>query len=123
LHLNETEGRAQLIAKAKPYLDRLPDSVFKGLMFARLKSISGSSELGYLESPAGHESHSHHVRSPDKSRLSSARVALALLLQNPGLIDRLQSQNKVWEALEFPGSVLFKSLSRLLAEKNRPTPQ
>ncbi len=30
LNLSEMEGRAQLISKAKPYLEKLPEGVFQG---------------------------------------------------------------------------------------------
>ncbi|MGZ5031390.1 MAG: DNA primase, partial [Methylobacter sp.] len=40
LKLSEMEGRAQLVIKAKPYLDKLPESIFKEMMFARLKELS-----------------------------------------------------------------------------------
>ena len=41
LNLSEMEGRAQLISKAKPYLEKLPEGVFREMMFARLKELSG----------------------------------------------------------------------------------
>ncbi|HEY8097423.1 MAG TPA: DNA primase, partial [Methylobacter sp.] len=52
LNLSEMEGRAQLVNKAKPYLDKLPESVFKEMMFARLKELSGWAGLDVLENTA-----------------------------------------------------------------------
>jgi DnaB-helicase binding domain of primase. len=45
LNLSEMEGRAQLIGKAKPYLEKLPEGVFREMMFDRLKELSGQSHL------------------------------------------------------------------------------
>ena len=39
LNLSEMEGRAQLVGKAKPYLEKLPDGVFREMMLARLKKL------------------------------------------------------------------------------------
>ena len=52
LNLSEMEGRAQLIGKAKPYLEKLPDGVFREMMFARLKELSRSATLNALDNSA-----------------------------------------------------------------------
>ncbi len=118
LNLNVTEGRAQLIAKAKPYLDKLPDGVFKSLMFAKLKSMSGSVGVGYLESQTQPATHHKGLASlPDNARLSSVRVAMALLLQKPSLVAKVAVKNIAWETLGFPGCGLFACMTRLMEQK------
>lgn len=117
LNLNETEGRAQLISKAKPYLGKLPEGVFKELMLARLKSLSGSVEVSYLESHVDQDVHNRQVPQSYKSRLSAVRVALALLLQKPSLIERLKGKAGELDNLEFPGSEHLKSVSQLIQQK------
>jgi DNA primase len=118
-NLKETEGRAQLIAKARPYLEKLPDGVFRELMFARLKSLSGSPKRGFLESQIQHKlGDGGKLRQPqNKARLSSARVALALLLQQPYLIVRIQTKNLDWDHLDFPGGDFFKRIVQMLSQK------
>jgi DNA primase len=126
LNLSEMEGRAQLINKAKPYLEKLPESVFKEMMFARLKELSGWAGLDVLENAATLASkqvsrqHSKTVRKQpqDKGRLSSAHVAIALLVQNPRLAELVEQRDIDWGGLEFSGADLFKKILQTIADKN-----
>lgn len=130
LNLSEMEGRAQLVNKAKPYLERLPDSVFKEMMFARLKELSGWVGLDVLENAttlaskqASKQSSKQHSkaggkRPQDNGRLSSARTAIALLVQNPRLADLVEQREIDWSGLEFPGASLFKNIQHMIVDKN-----
>jgi DNA primase len=124
LNLSEMEGRAQLANKAKPYLEKLPESIFKEMMFTRLKELSGWGSLDVLENAttlASKQSLNHYRKRPqDNGRLSSARVAIALLVQNPRLAEQLERQEIDWSGLEFPGATLFKNILQMIAEK-RPS--
>ena len=118
LNLSEMEGRAQLISKVKPYLEKLPEGVFKEMMVARLKKLSGMVRLSALENIdiAGG---SNPVRQPQReyNRLSSARVAVALLLQNPRLAEIVEQKNIDWNGLEFRGIQLFKNIQQVILDK------
>jgi DNA primase len=126
LNLSEMEGRAQLVNKAKPYMEKLPESVFKEMMFTRLKELSGWTGLDVLENKATlaskqspkQYSRTSGKRPQDNSRLSSARVAIALLVQNPRLAELLEQREIDWCGLEFPGAELFKNILRMIADKN-----
>ena len=126
LNLSEMEGRAQLVNKAKPYLEKLPESVFKEMMFARLKELSGWAGLDVLENAATLASkqvakqYSKTVKKQpqDKGRLSSARVAIALLVQNPRLVELVEQRDIDWSGLEFSGADLFKKILQTIADKN-----
>ncbi|WP_340120835.1 DNA primase [Methylobacter svalbardensis] len=122
LNLSEMEGRAQLVSKAKPYLEKMPESVFKEMMFARLKELSGWDRLDILENAA-----TLALKSPpkiggkrpqDNGRLSSARVAVALLVQNPRLAELLDQREIDWSGLEFSGAPLFKNILNMIAGKH-----
>lgn len=117
LNLSETEGRAQLISKAKPYLEKLPDGVFREMMFARLKELSGSMMLNVLENaaPAGLSPKRHRQQVPN--RLSSLRTAIALLLQHPGLIEIAEQKAIDWGGLEIRGIELFKNIQQVILAK------
>lgn len=125
LNLSELEGRAQLINKAKPYLEKLPESVFKEMMFARLKELSGWVGLDVLGNAATlasnpvskQHSKTGNKQPPDKGRLSSARVAIALLVQNPRLAELIEQREIDWNELEFPGAPLFKNILHMIADK------
>lgn len=124
LNLSEMEGRAQLVNKAKPYLEKLPESVFKEMMFARLKELSGWDRLDVLENATTLASKQSSKQDPrkdrkrpqDSSRLSSARMAVALLVQNPRLAELLEQREIDWSGLEFPGAPLFKNILQMITD-------
>jgi DNA primase len=126
LNLSELEGRAQLASKAKPYLEKLPESIFKEMMFARLKELSGWVGLDVLENAATLASKQNSKQYPktgkkrpqDNGRLSSARMAIALLVQNPRLAEILEQREINWNELEFSGANLFKNILQMIADKN-----
>jgi len=122
LNLSEMEGRAQLVNKAKPYLNKLPESVFKEMMFARLKELSGWANLDVSENGttlvAKQDRKIARNRPQDGGRLSSARVAIALLVQNPRLAELIEQREIDWSGLEFSGAALFKNILQMIADKN-----
>jgi len=117
LNLSEMEGRAQLIGKAKPYLEKLPEGIFREMMFARLKKLSGAGTLSALNKIDAVASNPKRHYQRESNRLSSARVAIALLLQNPGLVDIVEQKNIDWSGLEFRGIELFKNILQVISDK------
>lgn len=126
LNLSELEGRAQLVSKAKPYLEKLSESIFKEMMFARLKELSGWASLDVLENTATLASKRNLKQHPkastkkpqDNGRLSSARMAIALLVQNPRLAEIFEQRETNRNELEFSGADLFKNILQMIADKN-----
>jgi DNA primase len=114
LNLSEMEGRAQLISKARPYLEKLPEGVFKEMMFARLKDLS---KLNVLERVVAVGSNPKILQRRELGRLSSARTAIALLLQNPELIGVVEEKAIDWGGLEIKGIDLFKNIHQVIAAK------
>lgn len=120
LNLNEMEGRSQLINKAKPYLEKLPQGVFREMMFARLKELTRSSDLDVLEKsarlaqkPINNKSQANRLLP-----LPLPRRVMALLIQHPQLINKFEQKEIIWDGLEFPGLQLFKDiLTDVLEEK------
>lgn len=117
LNLSEMEGRAQLIGKARPYLEKLPEGVFREMMFVRLKELSGSAALAVLNNASAAAPDSKRRPQPEPGRLSSARVAIALLLQNPRLADSVEQKEIDWRGLEFRGIELFKNILQVIVDK------
>jgi DNA primase len=121
LNLTETEGRAQLVSQAKPYLEKLPDSVFKEMMFARLKELSGFGSLDVLANTATHSLKPTHQKKPEQSgRLPLQRRTLALLIQHPELISILEQRDINWDCLQFDGIEKFRSILQVILDK-KPT--
>jgi len=117
LNLSEMEGRAQLIGKAKPYLEKLPEGVFREMMFDRLKELSGQSSLDSLENLVIGDFAKQKPLQFEPSRLSSARVAIALLLQRPSLAEIVIQKDIDWNGLEFRGIPLFKNILEVIVDK------
>jgi DNA primase len=90
------------------------------MMFARLKKLAGYESLDVLENGATLK---QRVRGgpnrPERGRLSSARMAMALLLQNPNLVRLVEQKMIDWDGLEFPGVELFKNILHIIS-KTRP---
>ena len=118
LNLSEVEGRSQLISKARPYLERLPEGTYREMMFSRLQDLSGMASLNSAENKfASPPVSSYKPRQQEFSRLSSARVAIALLLQHPALAENVEQKNVDWTGLEFRGIELFKSVLGVILDK------
>jgi DNA primase len=117
LNLSEMEGRAQLIGKAKPYLEKLPEGVFREMMFDRLKELSGQNSLESLENLVIGDFAKQKPLQFEPSRLSSARVAIALLLQRPSLAEIVIQKDIDWNGLEFRGIQLFKNILEVIGDK------
>ncbi|WP_411725597.1 DNA primase [Methyloglobulus sp.] len=117
LNLAELEGCSQLINKAKPYLEKLPQGVFRDMMFARLKELTRSDVLDVSGNSARLNLKSISNRRHGSGLLSLPRLVIALLVQHPGLIDKVEQREIIWDGLEFPGIQLFKEILAVVLEK------
>ena len=122
LNLSEMEGRAQLVGKAKPYLEKLPEGIFREMMLSRLKTISGISTLNDLDNTS--KSKIPYTKkktlntSPQSASVKSAKTATALLIQNPRLIHNIDQKNINWDILDIQGIELFKNIQQVILTKN-----
>jgi DNA primase len=119
LNLSRMEARVQLAIKATPYLEKMPAGIFREEMQARLKEISGLTRLDVSENKATLRTLQDKRQRQEKGRLSSARVAVALLLQNPELTEIVEQKEIDWRGLEFSGIELFKNILQVVLD-NRP---
>lgn len=115
LNLSTIEGRARLITQAKPHIEKIPSGFFREMMVNRLKELSASPTLDFLEnrSMLNLENSSGAIqqnRAPDqalttntKTKLSPARIVIALLLQNPHLFEIIEQLEFNWLDFYFPG--------------------
>jgi DNA primase len=113
LNLNDMEGRASLIEKARPYLDQLSNSHFRDMMIERLKHQAQTSTLDVFANAT------KLTGAETRNKPSSARIANALLLQNPELAKASILTEVDWSALESPGlSLLRKTLEKIKSSPN-----
>jgi DNA primase len=117
LNLSSTEGRAQLVSQSKPHLEKLPDGIFKDMMFERLNSLS---EFNARDSQIPVSVTRTAPQKNDTGKMTPQRRALALLIQNPELIDLVEQRDINWQALKFEGAEKFNSILQAI-QHERPS--
>jgi DNA primase len=111
IELNTLDGRSFLVEKARPYLARLPDSVFQHMMVNKLAEISqvDSDKLSTLIYSASKPILKKQRDSVKPSGgPSPVRQLIRLLLEMPGLSEKVDI--KQFEGLDLPGVPLFIEL-------------
>ena len=88
------EGRAALVNKAQPMIEKLPGGVFRDMIEHRLETLSGH-HLATPNAGSGHRAQAkpENARSGGAAatRPSAMRTFLALLVQYPSLVEHLDS--------------------------------
>lgn len=116
-NLSVLEGRARLLAEAKPYLERLPGGIFKEMMLARLQGLVGVSCLTDSDNQATLNSSPVRTKRLEHLKLTPLRVVLALLLQNPELIKIFAEVELELLNIEFQGKELLMDICRSIQVK------
>ena len=105
------DGRARLVALARPYLDRLAPGVFREMMENRLAELSGTKSRTPRLTGRGHRHRPQH----QPGTLKPLHRAIALLLQYPQLA-RLEDLPRGWENLEGKGIAILRQLLEMLRD-------
>ena len=115
LDLQTLEGRAALMVKAKAYLKTLPSGYFREMMVGRLNEQVEHVTLDL-------ESEGTRRRSDmSKEKVTPARTANALLLQNPELAQSQFLKDGVDLSLDSPGLNLLRKVLSVIAKKSELT--
>jgi DNA primase len=116
----DIEGRARLVEMAQPFINKLAEGVYREMMQAKLNALAGLKVAeGSKERPVARQNMpSSNVSGQLLGRVSSARTAVALLLQNPDLVDVLEQKKIDWQLLDFPGKSLLFTLMHKIIESN-----
>ena len=119
LNLNEMEARSQLINQAKPYLEKLQQGVFRDMMFGRLNELAQSNKLAVSGKSTRLPQNpiTNRKQSNRPVPLPLPRRVLAMLIQHPELINKIEQIEIIWDGLEFPGIILFKDILMGVLEK------
>ncbi|MEQ1531015.1 MAG: DNA primase, partial [Methylococcales bacterium] len=117
LNLSTIEGRAQLVNKSKPYLEKLPEGVFKDMMSTKLQQLSGAKNAAIFTKTTTLNSLQDKKRRQGPGRITSARTAIALLVQNPKLAKLAEQKEIEWDNLDFPGIDLFKHILQTIQQQ------
>ena len=109
VNIKSLEGKAALVESFQPYLQKLPDSVLKDSLINELANKFGHGSAQQLE-------RMHKAKSPKtqhaqkaKSKATPIRLAIALLLEHPHLVEVLDDLS-VLDTIDVPGADLFKQL-------------
>ncbi len=117
--ISTTEGRASLVEKSRPLLNKLPDGVFKHMMATRLAEIahidpSAISGLGGGSTPRSVRSSARPAAGGGQGP-SSVRHAIRLLLHRPALVEHFE-QASVPQSLDLPGLPLLRQLVEFISK-------
>ncbi|MCW8922069.1 MAG: DNA primase [Gammaproteobacteria bacterium] len=116
LNTQSSEGKSLLTEKAKPLLSKLPESVFKDLLYQKLAELTGlninklqleSSENTTLKPTIS------STRSNREVKLSATRDAIALLLQFPNLSCEINIPDTFIDS-EIQGLALLHEINSLI---------
>jgi DNA primase len=123
VRMDSQEGRARLAELARPLLEKLPAGVFRQMMFRHLESRVGLT-AGSLTKPHHSQSKDKYAKSTlardyQKPRPTPIRMAIALLLDNPGLAAVADRVADDWMAWNAPGISLLCQLLEII--RSQPT--
>ncbi len=116
LRLSTVEGCAQLLAAAKPLLEKIPAGFFRDMMLGHLAELSGARRLDVV----GNRSTLKPQRADKIKRVSTQkpslqRRVLALLLQYPHLVTAKNVSSTVLDGVSFAGRELLEDVLRVIA--------
>ncbi len=117
---NTEDGRARLVALTKPHLNRVPDQVFRHMLFAQLAAMVGMktdkleqlTETGQAENP--YQVRPRSIGRPGKR--PPVRHAITLILQKPALTANIRD-HQFLQQLDIPGAGLLFELLEILGHE------
>lgn len=120
VNMNSLEGRAALIDTFQPYINKLPDSILKDSIINELANNfgTGGEQLATKLAKSSHSPTHTKSQNPKKNRITPARLAIALLLTNPHLVDSLEDINALAH-IDLPGVPLLNSLLVLCKQNSQ----
>jgi DNA primase len=96
IDLSTIEGRSCLISEAKPHIEKIPAGTFREMMLEELGRRSPSSSLKKLDAPIDLARDSRPATMHNREKM-----VMALLLQNPEMVELIEKTNPDWEKMSF----------------------
>ncbi|WNC67932.1 DNA primase [Thalassotalea nanhaiensis] len=109
VNVNSLEGKAALLESFQPYLQKLPDSTLKDSILNELANKFGTGSEQQLAKLNKNQSPAKQQANKTKSKATPIRLAIALLLEHPHLVEVLPDLS-ILDPIELPGINLFKEL-------------
>ncbi|KAF3984456.1 MAG: DNA primase [Methylococcales symbiont of Hymedesmia sp. n. MRB-2018] len=102
LNLATLEGQSQIISRAKPHVEKIPNGIFREKMIAKLNELSDSTALDVLaiQATIDREITSNTATFQIKP-IKPEHVVLALLIQNPEMAEIIEEFVDEWDEISF----------------------
>jgi DNA primase len=116
--LGSLDGRARLVQQAQPFIETMPEGVFRDMMSARLESLAQHRLQGHQPiaktRPAGMTERGKPIQ-----KRTAMRTALAHLVQNPGRVAMVDDIGEFAEAAneDIQGVEIFRELVDFCAKR------
>ncbi|MCK5889127.1 MAG: DNA primase [Methylococcales bacterium] len=127
--MTSVEGKSLLISKAKPHIEKIPLGIFRDMMALKLNELSLQSvpqnalpKTVTVEAPHYAPVKKQFARANVHNAPSPARIAIALLLQNPVLIEVFNDKKINLSEFSFPGVDLLKEILHVIDATQADSP-
>jgi len=117
--LGSIDGRARLVGLAKPYLDQVPQGVFRDMMVARLEELARHKVENKAADPSGSATRKA-ASAPPTTQRTPMRLALAHLVQNPSLAAEVSNLDD-FAGCDLPGFEIYRELVDFCAKSPNMT--
>lgn len=117
--MSSLDGRARLVERARPQVDRIPPGVFHDMMFSRLEALAQHRLGGSREKLSAEGGTAPIGRKPAQQR-TPMRLALAHLVQNPKLSSEAGDVD-VFSECDLPGIEIYLELVDFCAKRPNMT--
>jgi len=109
--LGSLDGRAKFVELARPYIEALPAGGFREMMISQLEKRSFHKLNRQIQGPSSPSGENDLRGKPTQTR-TPIRVALAHLVQNPALVEQLESPAELSEPdnTDIQGIEIFREL-------------
>jgi len=109
--LGSLDGRAKFVELARPYIEALPAGGFREMMISQLEKRSFHKLNRQIQGPSSPSGENDLRGKPTQTR-TPIRVALAHLVQNPALVEQLESPAELSEPdnADIQGIEIFREL-------------
>ena len=116
--LSNLDGRARLVQQAQPFIETMPEGVFRDMMSAKLESLAQHRLQGQWTTTSSRLAGAADRGKPIQKR-TPMRTAMAHLVQNPSLVTRLETTEEFAEPGndDVQGVEIFRELVDFCAQR------
>ena len=113
INMNSPEGKGAAVGAFQPYLAKLPASNLKDAIVTKLANQFGASnELQLKKLHTSFANTTENKAKPQRPKITPVRLAIALLLEHPHIVEKLPDPN-ILADLNLPGISILNQLLRL----------